>query len=91
MLTCAMVEYFAALLNSIPTTTVLQLKGLHGKMQQKKRNGVLRWFQSSDVGGRILLCTDVAARGLDLDRVDCVIQMDAPQVRQGLRKSISWC
>jgi len=48
------------------------LVALHGKMEQNKRTLALESFASS-VGG-LLFCTDVAARGLDIPDVDCVIQ-----------------
>ncbi|UYV63651.1 DDX18, partial [Cordylochernes scorpioides] len=49
---------------------------IHGKLKQKKRKPVLNEFVGQEHG--ILLCTDVAARGLDIPQVDCVIQFDAP-------------
>lgn len=50
---------------------------LHGKLPQKKRTRNLAGFSSSENG--VLLCTDVAARGIDLPDVDCVVQFDPPQ------------
>jgi ATP-dependent RNA helicase DDX47/RRP3 len=45
-------------------------------MSQPKRLGALNKFKS---GGRdILICTDVAARGLDIPTVDLVINFDLP-------------
>lgn len=46
-------------------------------MDPKRREAVYVKFTSS-VGG-ILLCTDVAARGLDIPDIDFVIQFDPPQ------------
>ena len=59
---------------------------LHGSMSQKDRIASLRAFHTLTDGteappatrGGILLCTSVAARGLDLPHVSCVIQMDVP-------------
>ncbi len=49
---------------------------LHGQMSQPKRLGALNKFKS---GGRdILICTDVASRGLDIPSVDAVINFDLP-------------
>lgn len=50
---------------------------LHGKMMQQKRTRNLRTFAQSTNG--VLLCTDVAARGIDLPDVDAVVQFDVPQ------------
>lgn len=50
---------------------------LHGKMTQKRRERSLSSFSNSDKG--VLLCTDVAARGIDIADVDWVVQFDAPQ------------
>lgn len=53
---------------------------LHGKMVQKKRDGMLQRFTQAQ-GGGILLCTDVAARGLDVPDVTWIVQYEPPQVR----------
>ena len=51
---------------------------LHGKMKQSQREAALsRFAEAKD--GALLLCTDVAARGLDIPGVDWVVQFDAPQ------------
>ncbi|XP_061880121.1 probable ATP-dependent RNA helicase DDX31 isoform X2 [Entelurus aequoreus] len=49
---------------------------LHGNMQQEERSEVWRKF-SSDARG-VLLCTDVAARGLDLPQVTWILQYTPP-------------
>lgn len=49
---------------------------LHGNVPQKVRQEVYREFCAASAG--VLLCTDVAARGLDLPRVDWIIQYDPP-------------
>lgn len=49
---------------------------LHGSVDQKERKRTLKEF--SQVRGGVLICTDVAARGLDLPAVDLVVQYDAP-------------
>lgn len=49
---------------------------LYGDMPQKDRTKVYFDFCKTESG--ILLCTDVAARGLDLPAVDWIVQFDAP-------------
>lgn len=50
---------------------------LFGSMTQVERVSVFREFKASKSG--ILLCTDVAARGIDVPLLDLVIQYSAPQ------------
>jgi ATP-dependent RNA helicase DDX18/HAS1 len=47
-----------------------------GKQKQQKRTNTFFEFINAKSG--ILLCTDVAARGLDIPRVDWIIQFDPP-------------
>lgn len=61
-----------------------QLKGqevpalaLHGDMRQEARDRALKRFSDGHVG--VLVATDVAARGLDLDDITLVVNYDAPQ------------
>lgn len=49
---------------------------INGHMSQSKRLGALNKFKSGDCN--ILLCTDVASRGLDIPAVDMVINYDIP-------------
>ena len=50
---------------------------LHGQMAQPKRIGALQKFKAGQRS--ILICTDVASRGLDIPSVDLVINYDVPQ------------
>ena len=50
---------------------------LHGDMTQKTRDKVLNKFKNGNIN--ILVATDVAARGLDIDGVDVVINYDVAQ------------
>jgi ATP-dependent RNA helicase RhlE len=50
---------------------------LHGDKSQSQRNRVLSRFRGGQV--QILVATDVAARGLDIDTVTCVVNYDLPQ------------
>ncbi|KAF7838325.1 DEAD-box ATP-dependent RNA helicase 10 [Senna tora] len=49
---------------------------INGHMSQSKRLGALNKFKSGDCN--ILICTDVASRGLDIPTVDMVINYDIP-------------
>merc|ERR1712187_314016 len=50
---------------------------LHGKMSQAQRLGALSSFKAKEK--RILVCTDVASRGLDVPSVDLVVNYDIPR------------
>lgn len=88
MATQDMVDYHTEILNSIlskpeddddedsdPLVDVEFFK-LHGSMSQKERTEVFKTFKKANSG--VLFCTDVAARGLDLPKVDCVVQYTGP-------------
>ena len=57
-------------------TTGAQVLDIHGNMKQTRRTQVFYEFCKAQSG--ILLCTDVAARGLDIPYVDWIIQFDPP-------------
>ncbi|RYP32462.1 hypothetical protein DL766_003950 [Monosporascus sp. MC13-8B] len=69
---CASVKYYAELLNYID----LPCLDLHGKQKQEKRTRT--FFEFSNAQRGTLICTDVAARGLDIPAVDWIIQFDPP-------------
>jgi superfamily II DNA/RNA helicase len=50
---------------------------LHGDMRQEARDHALKRFAGGHVG--VLVATDVAARGLDLEDITLVVNFDAPQ------------
>ena len=52
------------------------LNSLQGKQKQQKRTTTFFEFCNAESG--TLLCTDVAARGLDIPRVDWIVQYDPP-------------
>lgn len=69
---CMSVKYHYELLNYID----LPVLAIHGKQKQNKRTTTFFQFCNADSG--ILLCTDVAARGLDIPEVDWIVQYDPP-------------
>lgn len=88
---CNSVKYHGELLNYIDVPVLdLHVCSLHqasrawfahshvsqGKQKQQKRTNTFFEFINAESG--ILLCTDVAARGLDIPRVDWIIQFDPP-------------
>ncbi|XP_066201455.1 ATP-dependent RNA helicase DDX18 [Saccopteryx leptura] len=69
---CMSVKYHYELLNYID----LPVLAIHGRQKQNKRTTTFFQFCNADTG--ILLCTDVAARGLDIPEVDWIVQYDPP-------------
>ena len=51
--------------------------GIHGDMKQQQRDRVMDDFRNGKT--EILIATDVAARGIDVDGVDIVFNYDLPQ------------
>ncbi|KAL8276635.1 hypothetical protein RQP46_010984 [Phenoliferia psychrophenolica] len=78
--TCATVDYFYKLLSVHPALSTFSVHSLHGQMSPTRRSSTFAAFVAlpATTPG-ILLCTDVAARGLDLPDVDVVLQVDPPQ------------
>ncbi|XP_058549696.1 probable ATP-dependent RNA helicase DDX31 isoform X1 [Neofelis nebulosa] len=89
-LSCELVEfYYRLFLQTLPAcsgapasrqppsaSTRFKFLRLHGNMEQEERTAVFEEFSHSKTG--ILLCTDVAARGLDLPQVTWIVQYNAP-------------
>lgn len=50
---------------------------LHGDMEQRERDQRITLFANRSL--RLLIATDVAARGLDIDAVDLVVNVDLPR------------
>ena len=59
----------------------LNCRTIHAQLQQRQRLRALEAYQAADDG--ILVATDVAARGLDISKIEYVIHYDiarSPQV-----------
>ncbi|KAG6524362.1 hypothetical protein ZIOFF_014270 [Zingiber officinale] len=69
---CNSVKYHSELLRYIHVDCL----DIHGKQKQQKRTSTFFEFCKAEKG--ILLCTDVAARGLDIPAVDWIVQYDPP-------------
>lgn len=69
---CNSVKFHSELLNYID----IPVSDIHGKQKQARRTTTFFEFCKAKTG--ILLCTDVAARGLDIPYVDWIIQYDPP-------------
>lgn len=53
---------------------------IHGNKSQSQRTKALAEFKSGEL--HILVATDIAARGLDIDLLPCVVNFDLPQVAE---------
>ncbi|OEL19094.1 DEAD-box ATP-dependent RNA helicase 27 [Dichanthelium oligosanthes] len=69
---CNSVKFHAELLNFLG----LECYDIHGQRKQQKRIATFQSFKAAKKG--ILLCTSVAARGLDIPEVHYIVQYDPP-------------
>ena len=87
--TCACVEYYGLALQHLLHSDKFYVETLHGKLAPKRREKAMERFRnggnedgsektSRKYEGSILLCTDVAARGLDVPDIEWTVQFDAP-------------
>lgn len=53
---------------------------IHGNKSQSQRTNALAEFKSGEL--HILVATDIAARGIDIDKLPCVVNFDLPQVAE---------
>ncbi|KAJ0249154.1 DEAD-box ATP-dependent RNA helicase 51 [Hirschfeldia incana] len=70
--TCKSVQFHAEIMKLIKVESC----DIHGGLDQNRRTKTFFDFMKAKKG--ILLCTDVAARGLDIPSVDWIIQYDPP-------------
>ncbi len=55
----------------------LAIETLHGGLSQRQRDGAMKRFQHGEC--MALVATDVAARGIDVEGVNCVVHYDPPE------------
>ncbi|KAK4683933.1 hypothetical protein P7C73_g6275, partial [Tremellales sp. Uapishka_1] len=53
---------------------------IHGELPQKERDAIMSEFRSG--ASRVLVCTDIFARGIDIPQVSLVINYDLPTTRE---------
>ena len=58
----------------------ISCQAIHGDIQQRVREQTLQKFKEGKI--RVLVATDVAARGLDIDDVDAVFNYDVPDEQE---------
>ena len=77
----------------------LDCECLHGDIRQQQREKTMQRYRSGKLP--VLIATDVASRGIDVDDVDCVINYDVPEENEyyihrigrtgrAKRKGIAW-
>jgi ATP-dependent RNA helicase DeaD len=54
--------------------------GIHGDLKQSQRDRVMAQFRRGEID--LLVATDVAARGIDVEEIDLVVNVDVPQVAE---------
>ncbi|CAO2170414.1 unnamed protein product [Urochloa humidicola] len=70
---CSSVKFHSEILNFLG----IKCYEIHGQIKQKNRTSIFFQFSDDSFKG-ILLCTNVAARGLDIPKVDYIVQFDPP-------------
>jgi len=55
-------------------------KEMHGEMDQRERDMIMKQFRSGS--SRVLVTTDLLARGIDVQQVSLVINYDLPNIRE---------
>ncbi len=55
----------------------IEAESFHGGLEQEERIYTLEDFKDKKI--QVLFSTDIAARGLDVDDIDCVVNFDLPR------------
>lgn len=69
-------KYTTAMLRNQLLRLNFNVDCLHGDLSQKDRNAIMESFREGKIN--VLVATDVAARGIDVDDVDAVFNYDIP-------------
>ncbi len=69
-------KYTTAMLSNQMARLQFNVDCLHGDLSQSERNKIMSRFRNGEL--HVLVATDVAARGIDIDDVDAVINYDLP-------------
>ncbi|MDL2324382.1 DEAD/DEAH box helicase [Ruminococcaceae bacterium OttesenSCG-928-A16] len=69
-------KYTTAMLSNQLARLNFNVDCLHGDLSQKERNAIMANFRDGKL--KVLVATDVAARGIDVDDVDAVFNYDVP-------------
>merc|ERR1719386_246931 len=56
------------------------VSNIHGEMKQEERDAIMNEFRAGN--SRVLIATDLWARGLDVPQVSLVINYDLPNIRE---------
>ena len=71
--TCRSAQLLSELLRVFKVDNVC----LHSMLDQRRRSAAIGKFRNSQ--SSVLVCTDVASRGLDIPQVDLVVNFDLPK------------
>ncbi len=55
----------------------ISAQSFHGDLDQQERNETLKEFKEKKI--QVLFATDIAARGLHIEEIDCVVNFDLPR------------
>lgn len=73
-------KHMADKLSRLLNNAGLRAGAIHGNKSQRQREQALEQFKNKSI--RILVATDIAARGIDIDKLGIVINYDLPQVAE---------
>ncbi|MES2770266.1 MAG: ATP-dependent RNA helicase DbpA [Bdellovibrionota bacterium] len=63
-------------INDLLNEAGVATRAIHGDLEQAQRNQTMALFRSGSL--RVLVATDIAARGIDIDHLELVINFDLP-------------